>query len=128
MQVEGCRGHAVVYIEAGCCLQRHEAPPAEVEELRLAPFDPLKVPNGNGSVTQLLPQVRRPEATGVVYRTVVESAAPIGDTDRRRHRKGDPEDDEPEDGLRAKDLVLGAMIGAALTVFLSGLLIVWLIG
>lgn len=115
-----CR-HPVVYIGAGCCQGRS--------------FELPKVPAGNGngrhpvsaeaSMTQLLPQIRRREpGGGVVYETGAQPVADGAAVSRQRHRRElEVDDDGPP---LVKDVLLGVLIGAALTVFVCGLLVAWL--
>lgn len=77
--------------------------------------------------TQLLPRVERP-INGKVFGTArveeVSEEVPLA----RRHGKGDDREEESRGGIHAGDLVLGGLIGAALAIFIAGLLVVLLIG
>jgi len=106
----GCQ-HPVVYVSSACC----HHPPQQPPKVNLAPFFPPPPPKLNGHVvpTQILPTVK--------------GRAPVNDPDLddppARHRIGD--DDE---GLNMRDMLLGALVGAGLAIFVIGLLLVWLVG
>lgn len=99
-----CR-HPVVYIENRCCCQHQQKPPPRMD------LKPFLLPSPNGSVpqTQLLP-------------TVKAGKADDGEAEAR-HRKG-----EDDDGTDLKDILLGCLIGAAAAIFVTGLLLIFLIG
>lgn len=99
---DSCR-HPVVYIENRCCHQDGQKP--------LLPQRPFVAPPLNGhqvAPTQLLPTVK----PGV---PVEADAAP-------RHRL-----DGEKDGTDMKDILLGCLIGAAVAIFVIGLLLILVI-
>ena len=100
-----CR-HPVVYIENRCChTQAPKVPPA-IGQVR-----PFVAPPLNGHVvapTQLLPTVKPADP-------VEAEAVP-------RHRV-----DDEEDGTNMKDILLGCLIGAAVAIFVVGLLLILLL-
>jgi hypothetical protein len=105
---DSCR-HPVVYIETRCC---HTQPPqAPKPPPVLGQVRPFPVPSLNGhqvTPTQLLPTVKpgTPEAPEAVP----------------RHRV-----DDDEDGTNMKDILLGSLIGAAVAIFVVGLLLILLL-
>lgn len=102
---DSCR-HPVVYIESRCCHSQAPKFPPAVAQVR-----PFPVPSLNGHQvvpTQLLPAVKPVE---------VEPVEPAP-----RHRL-----DDEEDGTNVKDILLGCLIGAAVAIFVVGLLLILLL-
>lgn len=107
----------MVYIEAGCC---HRSEPSPKLTVKPFPISAPPSPSLNGNVpTQLLPTVK-----GKVFgKAEVAPLDPEPEPGPRRHRK-----DDDDDGTDMKDIFLGGLIGAALSIFVVGLLLVLLIG
>lgn len=94
--------YPLVVIEHRCC---HHQEPKPLPRLEVKPF-PVPQVNGHMPATQLLPMVR----------------AGNPDEGEARHRKGE------DDGTDMKDILLGSLIGAAAAIFVTGLLLIFLIG
>ena len=107
----------MVYIDNHCCHHRGETPPPEVKPFPMIPVPAARL-NGNAP-TQLLPTIG-PKAVG---KAEVEPRDPEPGEGLRRHRM-----DDDEDGADMKDVLLGALIGAALAIFVVGVLLILLIG
>lgn len=110
--------HAIIRIETFCCQERYREMKVAVPSVRPLP----------DFQTQLLPQVNR-QLNGKVF-----GSAPVPDPEpeaiiaervsRRRHRK----DAEDAGSIDVKDLFLGGLIGAAVSIFVAGLLVALFIG
>lgn len=105
--------HAVIRIETFCCQERYREMKVAVPAVRPLP----------DFQTQLLPQVNK-QVNGKVFGTAVvpelDPETVIEErVSRRRHRK----DDEDEGRVDMKDLVLGGLVGAAVAIFVAGLLL-----